>query len=125
MNNKGKGKGSNPNSKKALEPTKWKKGQAVPGAGRPKGSLGIKERLARFMEMPITGTLPDGTQGKMTVADTIALSLIAKSQLGDVPAIREIFDRYFGKETQPIDLTAKEETIVSMEERIKKYAKSD
>src|SRR5271163_2882944 len=122
----GKGRGSNPNSQKNLTKGMFKKGhKPPPTSGRPKGSISLKDRLAHFMEREVEGKDFDGTTQKMAIADNVVLALLARAIMGDVPAIKEIFDRYYGKETQPIDLMTqeKEETLISMEERIKKYVK--
>lgn len=122
---KGQGKGNNPNSKKALEATKWKKGEVVPGGGRPKGSLSLKERMAQFVEIPVKIKMPDGSITDQSILDSIIMSLLHQAQKGNMVAVKEVFDRFYGKETQPIDIKGQEETLISMEERIKKYAKSD
>lgn len=120
-----KGKGQHPNSKQALEKTKWKKGQAVPGAGRPKGALSLKERLLKFGDLNFPIKMPDGSIKDQTLLDAVVVSLYKKGCLGDVPAIKEIFERVYGKETQSFDIMTSEkiESTISMEERIKKYAK--
>lgn len=98
------GKGSNPNSKKALEATKWKPGEAVPGAGRPKGSLSFKERLNKYLELDIKIKMPDGSIQDKSVLDGIILSLLSQAQKGNIIAIREVFDRGFGKEPENMNI---------------------
>ena len=128
MTYKGKGKGSNPKSLKNLEATKKKPGEpAYPGAGRPKGSISLRERMKKYLEMSVMEHMPDGTSQKIPVIESIVLAMLAKGRTGDMPAIKETFDRYYGKEVQPtLDLSPeKEETIINIEERIRKYAKHD
>ncbi len=101
---KGKGKGTNPNSKKALEPTKWKKGQAVPGAGRPKGALSLKERMKKFLDIEVNVKMPGGSIQSQSVLDSILLSLMSQAQKGNMMAIKEVLDRNFGKEPEKIEI---------------------
>lgn len=128
MTYKGKGKGSNPNSLKNLEATKKKPGErAYPGAGRPKGSISLRERLGKYLEMEVPEQMPNGSFQKIPMIESIILAMLAKGKLGDMTAIKETLDRYYGKEVQPtLDLSPeKEETIINIEERIRKYAKHD
>lgn len=103
MKPKGIGKGNNPNSKKAL--TKRVKGAPpVPGAGRPKGSLSLKERLSKFSNIEIPVKMPNGTVENQTIIDSIILSLLAQAQKGNLFAIKEVLDRHFGKEPEKLDI---------------------
>jgi len=102
---KGKGKGSNPNSIKALEPTMIKKGQSPsPLSGRPKGSHSLKERLQKYLDLDIKIKMPDGTVQDKSVLDGIILSLLSQAQKGNIRAIQEVFDRNFGKEAEVLNI---------------------
>jgi hypothetical protein len=71
------------------------------GSGRPKGSLGgntlraqaAKEALIRYF---------------MQHQAKIQGALLEKALTGDVPAIKEIFDRVFGKSIQGVEMTGKD-----------------
>lgn len=72
-----------------------------PGSGRKKGFATIarekaKDYLARRLEEEIA---------------PIADKLIEKAQTGDVPAIKELFDRAWGKPHQAVDMTSKGEAL--------------
>jgi hypothetical protein len=99
-------KGTHPNSLKALSKTQRKKGEGpLPGAGRPKGALSLKERLLRFLDIQISGcSMPDGSIQDKTVLEQIILTLISRAIAGDIHAIKEVFDRGFGKETDKLEI---------------------
>jgi hypothetical protein len=122
-----KGKGKHPNCVAARKKHEFKKGEPVPKGGRPKGSLSLKERMDKFMHLEIKVKMPDGSVTKQEIADSIAMSLITQAQKGNIAAIKELLDRYYGKEILPINMMTqeKEEVIISIEERIRKYAKHD
>lgn len=101
-------KGIHPNSLKALEATKWKKGEKPPGAGRPKGALSLKERMDKYINLPTKVVMPDGTITDKEVMDSIVLALLAKARKGDVGAAKEILDRYYGKQADKMELTGKD-----------------
>lgn len=100
-----KGKGNNPNSKKALEIGKWKKGDSPNPAGRPKGSMSLKERMNKYLELDIKMKMPDGSIQDKSVLDGIILSLLSQAQKGNIKAIQEVFDRNFGKEPEVVNIT--------------------
>lgn len=103
------GKGKHPNSKKALEPGMFKPGHApIPGAGRPPGALSLKERMDRYIHLETKVVMPDGTITDKEVMDSIVLAALAKARKGDVPAIKEVFDRYYGKQTEKLEVTGKD-----------------
>lgn len=104
----GVGKGNNPKSKEALERTKWKKGEKVRGAGRPIGSVSLKERMAKFLDLDIKVKMPNGTVQDQNIMDSIILSLISQAQKGNMIAIKEVLDRNYGKEPEKIQLEDKE-----------------
>ena len=81
------------------------KGGARKGAGRPKdkkeGQTLIREAsLLRLREMAHAEIEP------------IAKALITKAKTGDVPAIKELFDRAWGKAPQQTDITSEGKAIV-------------
>ena len=100
-------KGMHPNSLKALEATKWKKGK-TPTGGRPKGALSLKERMDKYINLETKVVMPDGTITDKEVMDSIVLALLAKARKGDVPAAKEILDRYYGKQSDKLELTGKD-----------------
>lgn len=109
-----KGKGRNPNSLKNLKP--YKPGHAVPpGAGRPKGSLSFKERAAKFLDLTQQVKMPGGGFQDQTLLDGAILSLIAQAHRGNVPALKELFERVFGKEVEKLELTGKDGQSLSIE----------
>lgn len=103
------GRGRHPNSKKALEANQVKKGGAAkPGAGRPPGSLGLKERMAKFNQLNVSVDMPDGSITTQEMLDAIIFTLYVKAQKGDNVAIKEVLDRNFGKEPEKIEIDDKE-----------------
>lgn len=102
---KGIGKGQHPNSKKALIPTQTKKGGPThPGVGRPKGSLSLKERMSKFLDLDVKVKMPNGSIKDQTVLDSIILSLLHQAQKGNIQAVKEVLERNFGKEDQGINV---------------------
>lgn len=99
-------KGQHPNSLKALEKGKFKPGN--PGGGRPKGALSLKERMDKYINLPTKVVMPDGTITEKEVMDSIVLAALAKARKGDVPAIKEVLDRYYGKQTEKLEVTGKD-----------------
>lgn len=103
------GKGKHPNSKKALEPGMFKPGHApLPGAGRPPGAVSLKERMDRYIDLPTKVVMPDGTVTDKSVMDSIVLAMMAKARKGDVPAANVVLDRYYGKQSDKLELTGKD-----------------
>lgn len=107
-------KGVHPNSLKALEATKYKKGK-VPTGGRPKGALSLKERLNKYLEMEMKTKMPDGTITDKQVLDNVILSLLAKAIKGDVRAIEVVLERQFGKEADKVELTGRDGQPIEIE----------
>lgn len=97
-------KGVSPNSLKNLK--KFEKGN--PGGGRPKGSLSLKERMDKYIDLDTKVVMPDGTITDKSVMDSIVLALLSKARKGDVPAAKEILDRYYGKEAEKVELTGRD-----------------
>lgn len=67
------------------------------GAGKPKGykaphTITAEASKARLIEMASLAIEP------------IARALIAKAEQGDVPAIKELFDRAWGKSKESVDM---------------------
>ena len=79
-----------------------KKGEQPPGAGRKKGTLSLKERLNNFLELDIKIKMPGGKIEDREVLDGVIMSLLAQAQKGNVQAIKEVFDRGFGKEADVV-----------------------
>lgn len=52
-------------------------------------------------------------------------ALVAKAKTGDVPAIKELFDRTLGKPAQSLDVTSKGEKIDNSDEVKKLSTKFD
>jgi hypothetical protein len=68
------------------------KGGARPGAGRPKAQHTVEAEAAkaRLVELFVEEK------------DEIFAALIKKAKRGDVPALKELFERVWGKPVQPI-----------------------
>lgn len=68
------------------------KGGARPGAGRPKGQHTVEAEAAkaRLVELFVAEK------------DAIFKALIGKAKKGDVPALKELFERVWGRPVQPI-----------------------
>lgn len=91
------------------------KGGARPGAGRPKdskeGQTLIKEQaLLALREMVLKDITP------------VTMALIKKAKTGDVPAIKELFDRAFGKAPQAITDADGTSLFLAFDQAFKKYA---
>lgn len=100
-------KGKHPNSLKNLK--KFEVGHApVPGCGRPPGAISLKERMDRYIYLPTKVAMPDGTITDKEVMDSVVLALLSKARKGDVPAAKEILDRYYGKQSDKLELTGKD-----------------
>lgn len=85
------------------------------GAGRPKASRTIeKEKLKDYIAEQVALHGPE-----------IVSVLLDKARQGDVQAIRELFDRGFGKPSQAVDVTTKGEPIVMSPETIAKAQRFD
>jgi len=111
-------KGVHPNTLKTLEKHKYQKGK-VPTGGRPKGSLSLKERMDKFMHLPTKVVMPDGSITEKSVLDSVVLGLLAKARKGDIPAVKEVLERYFGKEADRLELTGKNGEALQIEHGVK------
>ena len=91
------------------------KGGARPGAGRPKDS---KEKQTLIKEQALLALR------EMVLADItpVTQALIRKAKTGDVPAIKELFDRAFGKAPQAITDEDGRSLFLAFDEAFKKYA---
>jgi hypothetical protein len=91
------------------------KGGVRPGAGRPKGSKDpqtlIKQQALQILREKVLAEI-----GPITEA------LIAKGLTGDVQAIRELFDRAFGKAPQAITDADGESLVIAFDTAFKTYA---
>jgi len=88
--------------------TRFKPGN--PGGGRPIGSgqAALKAKLEQYLNLDTAVILPDGTKDKRSVIDATVLALLHKATRGDIPAIKEIFDRHYGKLSDKVELTGKD-----------------
>jgi len=67
-------------------------------AGRPKGAKGIAATLNKYLKCKIEAKNPfTRTLENLTAAQIIALQLISKAIKGELPAIKEIYDRLEGR----------------------------
>lgn len=110
-------RGCHPNSKKNLECRMQKAGQPAhsPNVGRPPGSISLKERLDRYLYLPTKVSMPDGTITDREVMDSIVLGLLSKARKGDVPAAKEVLDRYYGKQVEKVELTGSDGKPIEVE----------
>lgn len=75
-----------------------KKGEVRNPNGRPKGSLNTKTILQRFLNLEMEQKNPFTKElEKMSVLELMNLKQIANALEGDLPAFKEIIDRYEGK----------------------------
>jgi hypothetical protein len=106
---------TNPKIGEAGKKTQFKKGHpALPGAGRPPGSISITDALRRLMECtspklhPITGE-------KIKMRDEIGMAAMKKALTGDTAAINLILDRLEGKVPQKNEQTGKDGEPIKIE----------
>ena len=92
---------------KQIQP-RFKKGESGNPKGRPKDLPELKEILSEILseEKEIQGK-------KLTGLRAVLISLHAKAVKGDIRAIQEILDRFYGKPQQYIDHTTKGNEINS------------
>lgn len=109
------GKGSHPNSLKALEPGMFKPGHK-PKCGRPKGSVSITDSLRRSLCRIAEGKDPiDKRATSMPMRDWVGVALIAKAASGDVAAIKELLNRVEGAVTEKMELTGSDGKPIEIE----------
>lgn len=91
------------------------KGGVRPGAGRPKGSKDpntlVKERAMLVLREMVLAEI-----------EPIAQALIKKGKTGDVQAIRELFDRAFGKAPQAITDADGQSLVLAFDSAFRHYA---
>jgi hypothetical protein len=97
-------RGRSPGSLAALKATQCKKGEHPPGAGRPKGSLSLKDRIHKYLDVDVKIKMPDGSIQDKSILEGIILSLLNQAQKGNIKAIQEVFDRGFGKEAEVVHI---------------------
>ncbi len=85
--------------------TQFKPGN--PGGGRPVGTgqNALKKKLEKYLSLETPVILPDGTKTSREVIDRIVLSMLNKASGGDMAAIKEVFDRFYGKLSDKVELT--------------------
>lgn len=81
---------------------RWPKGVSGNPKGRPRMAI-----LSDVLRQKLVEEMPGASE--KTIANAIADSLVEKAIGGDVPAIKEIFDRIEGKSSQLIDVEMKVE----------------
>jgi hypothetical protein len=101
---KGVGKGNNPKKSDAFKEKIFKKGVSGNPKGRPIGSLSLRDRMKKFLELDVQVAMPDGTITSQTVLDSVILSLLAQALKGNTIAIKEVLDRNFGKEPEKLEI---------------------
>lgn len=81
-----------------------------PGGGRPPGTgpAALQAKLEKYLNLDTDVILPDGSHDKRSVIDATVLALLHKATRGDIPAIKELFDRHYGKLTDKVELTGKD-----------------
>lgn len=77
------------------------KGGKQPGAGRPKGAISKSTRSALEAKAILVAKIHEEIE-------PITEALIAKAQEGDIQAIKEVFDRAFGKAVNPVEMSGKD-----------------
>ncbi len=102
----------NPKSLANLIPIK--KGQKM-SPGRPKGSVNLKDRLQKFLDLDVKIKMPDGSIQDKTVLDNILMSLLAQAAKGNVKAIQEVLDRQYGKADQKLEISGNDGKPVQVE----------
>jgi hypothetical protein len=76
----------------------------VPNSGRKKGTKNKKTRIREFLEMFVKFRDNEGREYKGKAIELIISSLMEKAiTQKDVPAIKEVFDRYYGKVTDKVE----------------------
>jgi len=89
------------------------KGGYREGSGRKKGQATIeREKMKDYIAQRIVEN-----------AEPIIAVLIEKAVKGDIPAIKELFDRGFGRPTQAVEMTGKDgRDLFEPSDRIKELA---
>lgn len=89
------------------------KGGYRPGSGRKKGAATIeREKMKDYIAQRIVEN-----------AEPIVAVLIKKAIEGEIPAIKELFDRGFGKPTQAVEMSGKDgKDLFEPSDKIKELA---
>jgi len=95
----------NPNIAEYGKATRFAAGN--PGGGRPvgEGPAALRAKLDQYLSLDTSVILPDGSKDKRSVIDATVLALLHKATRGDIPAIKEVFDRHYGKLSDKVELT--------------------
>lgn len=91
------------------------RGGKRPGAGRPKDS---KEKQTLIKEQALLRL----REIVLNEIDPVTNALVKKAKKGDVPAIKELFDRAFGKVPQAITDVDGKSLILAFDTAFKAYA---
>lgn len=113
---KGQGKGTHPNSKKALQLTQWKVGESGNPKGKPKGAMSLREHMKKFLDLNIQVKMPNGSIQDQTIMDSIILTLLSQAQKGNIIAIKEVLERNFGKEAEKIEVISHEDALKALDD---------
>jgi hypothetical protein len=93
----GKGRGSNPNSRKNLEKGKWKPGESGNPAGMEVGTKHRSTHLKEIFEIVAEFKTLEEVAEKMPVEKAMDFALVKKALAGDIAAWREAKDSVYGK----------------------------
>jgi len=97
---------------KNIEKYKWKPGQKVKGAGRPKGVLNTSTVLKKLGDEKFEWKDPvSGKMVKRALRDHAAWALVKGVLDRDIKFIREYLDRTEGKAAQQIQVTNSEDSV--------------
>ena len=106
------GKGVHPNSLKNLKV--YQKGHP-PTGGRPKGSLSLKKRFEKYMDIEVEVRTPDGKIVGAPAIEAICLAIMSQAAKGNVKAASLLFERVYGKESQKLELSGKDGDPIEFE----------
>lgn len=104
--------------------TQFKPGESGNPAGKPKGTLSFRTRIARWLAAEMEELNPEtGQTEKMALIDIIILKQVQKAKRGDSRAFELIKNHQEALPKQGIDLTSAGEKIGSKEIVFKRYKK--
>lgn len=108
----------NPNIVEDGRATRWTSETAPKSPGRPEGSgpNALRTKLEQYLNLSTPVILPDGTKDKRAVIDATVLALLHKATRGDIQAIKEVFDRHYGKLADKVELTGKDGESLKIEQ---------
>jgi hypothetical protein len=87
----------------------------APGAGAQKGQKNLLTILKKILDKELDAKDPlTHKKCRRTVAEFVNLALIARAMQGNIPAIREIYDRVLGKVADKQSEQTKDDIIASM-----------